>query len=81
MKIRKVPLTVVLDFYFLGGKLEPGMLVLILFLIIVTTAMLVLIALGKGMSAAFTGLFGLLVVLGYFIYSYKEITNQLERKR
>lgn len=79
-KIRKVPLTVVLDYYFLGGKMVPNLVVLILVLIIDSLAVLIMISVGWWLVAALTGFFTLVVVTGLVIRAYFQLTKPLTQK-
>ena len=76
-KIRKVPLTVVLDYYFLGGKMVPNLVVVILFLIIDSFAVFILISFGWWPAAALTGLFTLTIATWLVIKLYIQLTKPL----
>ncbi|MFX0090649.1 MAG: hypothetical protein ACFFBD_02710 [Candidatus Hodarchaeota archaeon] len=60
-KIRKVPMTVVLDHYIFAGKAVPGIFLLLTVLGTTSIAVFVMLLSGWWIQAAFTGFFSLVV--------------------
>ncbi|MFW9997222.1 MAG: hypothetical protein ACFFD4_34580 [Candidatus Odinarchaeota archaeon] len=73
--VKKIPLKVTLNHYFVGGKVVPGVLLLVTFLVTSSVAVLVLILTESWPQAAFTGFLGLIVtaiLITKFYLDFKE---------
>ncbi|KKK74419.1 hypothetical protein LCGC14_2883960 [marine sediment metagenome] len=73
MKINKIPLTVKLDHYIVGGKAVPGLLLLISFIMLVILAMFGMIMFQLWIQIAIIGLIALIVTLVFLIDFYKNL--------
>lgn len=78
--IRKIPLTVALDYYILGGRLIPSLFLLTIFVSLNIIAVFFFILLGWWPAAAFTGFLTLIVVIGIIVKSYYHLTKPLSPK-
>ncbi|MFW9993898.1 MAG: hypothetical protein ACFFD4_17770 [Candidatus Odinarchaeota archaeon] len=76
-KIRKIPVFVALDHYFVGKKTIPGIFVLISFLFTCALSLLAMIIVGLWLQAAITGLIGLTVTILLIIQFYRRIRLEI----